>query len=112
MSNETIYDEQIAPKLLEIADLCKANGIPFHAVAYYKRDGEDYQREDAGVTRVNPADSMPAWTLLDAAYRARGNFDDLVNFLKKNVSPENDGSIYLGMFRDGGLFGPGGPLGG
>ena len=32
---EKVYDEQIAPKLMEIGKLCEENGIPFLAVAEY-----------------------------------------------------------------------------
>lgn len=33
--SEKIYDQEIAPKLKEVGDLCVANGIPFLAVAEY-----------------------------------------------------------------------------
>lgn len=91
---EQYYDEQIAPRLREIADLCKAKDMPMLVVVYF--DGED-----SGFTQVPPnkADDHPSWLLVASAWRARGNIDALCMSLARTVPVERDGSIALRMFR-------------
>lgn len=93
--NETIYDTEIAPLLSQVAQLCKAHGMPMAAAVYF--DGENSE-----LTQVPPtqgARSHPAWLLLFAAWKARGNIDTLCFGLADAVKPENDGSIVLRLIR-------------
>lgn len=57
--SEQFYDTEIAPKLLELCELCKARGIPFSATV-------EYQPDQRAQTRFLPDDSslpmfMMAW---------------------------------------------------
>lgn len=97
---EKLYDEQIAPKLQELAKLCDSNGLPFLAAVWY-----DGVRSDAcGLTQVHPpgCKANPGWTLMRQCWDARGNIDALCIGLARRVKPENDGSIVLRMLRKGG----------
>jgi hypothetical protein len=91
-NREAIYDNEIAPLLLRVAELCKAHGMPMVAAVYY--DGES-----SGMTRVPPEGSNPAWLLVHAAWLSRGNIDAMCIGLARSIKPENDGSIVLRQFR-------------
>ena len=80
--SEKLYDDVIAPKLLEVAKLCKEAGIPMLATVWF--DGED-----SGTTRIVPAEPHPSFTLAHAAHRCRGNIDRLCFALaRKDRRPE------------------------
>lgn len=94
MDNEKYYDDEIAPRLAEIAALCSARDMPMVAAVYF--DGEC-----SGVTQVPPTRDNPSWTLMLGAWQAHGNIDALCIGLARKIAPENDGSIALRMFRGG-----------
>ena len=91
---EQYYDEQIAPRLREIAELCKAKDMPMLAAVYFNG-------EDSGVTQVPPDKPLdhPPWFLLMCAWKARGNIDAMCMSLARTVPVERDGSIALRTFR-------------
>lgn len=91
---EKFYDDEIAPKLSEIAALCRENGMPMVAVVYF-------HGEYSGITQVPPTEPNAAWTLTRQTWEARGNIDALCISLARHVKPENDSSIVLRMLRDG-----------
>ena len=90
--SEEYYDKEIAPKLLEIARLCKEKKLPFLATVWF----ED---EDSGTTRVFPSESNPSFTLAHMANRCRGNIDKLCLALVRLVPIENDTSVVLRLLR-------------
>lgn len=90
--SEKLYDEEIAPRLKEVAELCKKAGIPMLATVWF-------QGEDSGTTRVFPGEPNPSFTLAHAAHRCRGNLDKLCFTLVREVSEENNGSVVLQMLR-------------
>lgn len=87
---EAIYDEVIAPKLLDVARICNEHGMPFLAQV-------EYAPGDYGTTADMPADrSLP----MDWAYvagRCRGNADDLIGYLISQARTRGHGSVYLKM---------------
>ena len=90
--SERLYDDEIAPKLLEAAQLCKKAGIPMLATVWF--DGEN-----SGTTQVFPNNPNPSFTLAYQAHQCKGNIDALCIGLARQVKPENDGSIVLRMLR-------------
>ncbi len=89
---EKFYDDEIAPKLSEIAKICREKGMPMVAAVYF-------QGEHSGLTQVPPEEPSAAWTLMRQCWAARGNIDSLCISLARHVKPENDGSIVLRMIR-------------
>lgn len=78
MSGEQFYDEVIAPKLMELAQLCQEKGMQFVAVV-------EYEQGEVGLTeRSELAIAGPQFRL--AAYGARcfGNADKLIGALLKD----------------------------
>ncbi|MBW2672247.1 MAG: hypothetical protein JRD89_02375 [Deltaproteobacteria bacterium] len=88
--SEKLYDEKIAPKLLEIAELCEEAGLPMLATVWYDGKG-------SGTTRVFPAEPNPSFTLAYAAQQCHGNLDKLCFAIARQVPDEHNGSIVLRM---------------
>ena len=94
-SCEKIYDDKIAPKLLEIGNICKENGIPFLAVVEYKPNKiarTDCQMNDEGLTMlitrhwINQAPNFDAFMM------------GLLRYVKeKNIDTKE--SIFINMFN-------------
>ena len=91
-TGEALYDAVLAPKLLEVAGLCKEAGIPMLATVWFDGDA-------SGTTRVLPTDRNAAFTLAHAANRCRGNIDNLCIALARDIPEEHDGSIVLRWLR-------------
>lgn len=96
--SEQLYDEELAPKLLEVARLCEKAGLPFLATVWF--DGEN-----SGTTRIVPKEPHPSFTLAHAAHRCGGNIDKLCLALTRSVPEEQNGSVVLRMLRGDGLPG-------
>jgi hypothetical protein len=92
--SEKIYDEQIAPLLLEVATLCKEHGLPMVATVWF--DGED-----SGTTRIPPEGEHPPFVLAHAACRSRGNLDSLCMALSRAYPMGTHNSIVLAMLQQG-----------
>lgn len=91
--SERYYDEEIAPRLLEIAKQCEGAGLPFLATVWF--DGEQ-----SGTTMACPTKSAP-FVLAEAAHRCGGNFDRLCIALLKQVSDdERNESIMLRILNE------------
>jgi len=90
-AREQYYDEVLAPKLREIADLCEAQNMPMVAAVYYHGEG-------SCLTHITP-DEHPAIMLMHLAWHARGNIDALCMAVVKRVKVENDNSIATRVFR-------------
>jgi len=93
-SKEDFYDAEIAPKLLELARLCSDRGIPFLAAVEF----------DGGVGRTQSKfdlETASAHTaLIYAACVSGGNFDLLVNGVRKLPHAVGHDSVYLHMFEN------------
>lgn len=88
--SEQVYDEQIAPKLLELAKICRDNGMPFLATV-------EYAPGDFGTTADLPAEadrSLPMdWSYVAA--RSRGNADSLIMHLMRQAHERGHASVLL-----------------
>lgn len=73
VERERIYDEFIAPKLLEVADLCRTHDLPMIAAVQYSGDSWG----ETSVTGVVGGEHL-ALTMMRIAARARGNLDSFV----------------------------------
>lgn len=89
-NKELIYDEEIAPKLLEIAKRCEELGISFVASV-------EYAPGERGRTEVHMPDSGFAQTLIHWAARCNGNIDSLFMTTDKHASKYGHTSIYLSL---------------
>ena len=88
--SEQVYDDLIAPKLLEVAAICHEHGMPFVAQV-------EYAPGDYGMTADLPARderSLPMdW--MHVAARSRGNADLLIGHLVDSAKTRGHGSVYL-----------------
>ncbi len=93
---EAVYDEEIAPLLMQAAKLCEQHGLPIVAVVWYSDIGH-------GRTTVcpdgAPPGSMPGFTLVNAAAQCEGNLDRLVIGLSRSVPKDRNNSAVLAMLR-------------
>lgn len=94
--SENLYDDVIAPKLLEVAKLCKEAGMPMLATVWF--DGEM-----GGTTRIVPDGPHPSFTLMYAAQKCRGNIDQLCFALAREVPDGPEHSLVLLMLKERGL---------
>lgn len=89
--NETIYDKEIAPRLLEIGEICKANGIPFMAVA-------EWSPGEIGRTDMRTNDECLEMTMIRHCAKTAPNIDGYIIGLSRYAN-ENcislDGSIVM-----------------
>lgn len=94
-SAEEIYDQDIAPKLLEIAKLCKENNFNFIATCHYHKESGGTTLQ---ISRPNIVTRMIIW-----AIESKGNLD--LFFFKalrytKNVCPDHN-SMVIDMLTKG-----------
>ncbi len=87
---EAYYDEEIAPRLMEVAKLCHEHGMPFVASV-------EYQPGDFGTTADLPAReerSLP----MDWAYtalRCGGNADSMIGHIMDGAKLGGHSSVFL-----------------
>jgi len=96
--SEAIYDEKIAPALMEVAKLCEQHNIPMLAVVEYK-PGE------IGETALQTPTQHMAMSMAHMASRCRGNLDSLViNILRfcGKQGIKTDASFVANQFGKGG----------
>ena len=94
MGNEKVYDEQIAPKLLEIGKICEKHKIPFVAVA-------EWGKGKIGQTSVNILDECLAMLMIKHCIKTAPNIDSYVMGLIKHAKENNidtSESIVLNLF--------------
>lgn len=94
--NEKLYDDVIAPKLLEVSRLCKDAGMPMLATVWF--DGES-----SGTTRTLPSEPHPPFTLAHAANRCGGNIDRLCMALAREVPDGAEQSVVLMLLKQANL---------
>jgi hypothetical protein len=91
-SSEQIYDEQIAPLLLQAAGIAKENDIDFIAVVDIADEDDPYA---AAVTRTLGKSPQVAIALVNEAVDACGNFDRLVISVYRKQKGMQHTSAYL-----------------
>jgi hypothetical protein len=89
---ETVYDEQIAPLLLQAAKLCHEHGMPFVAQV-------EYQPGDFGMTADLPAREQRSLPMdwMYVAGNCRGNADSMIGHLVDGARERGHTSVYLSM---------------
>ena len=91
MDTEKIYDKEIAPKLLEIAKICKEYGFPFLAVV-------EYAINKIGRTEIATHDECLKMTMIRHCTKTAPNIDayliGLIKWAKEN-NINMDSSIFL-----------------
>lgn len=96
---EKIYDEEIAPLLLEASKKCQAAGIPFIAAAFYCHK-TDVQEQAWGETTFIPADCQSAHIrTVQAAVNANGNADTLIWWMMRHGEKHGHNSACLSILE-------------
>lgn len=88
MNKEEYYDQNIAPKLLEIGKECENAGLTFIAVCEY--EGGDY----GGTRTIQPNSGYPI-RLVDLAVQCEGNVDSLMFAVMRHAREHGHSSIIL-----------------
>lgn len=86
--DEQFYDTEIAPRLLVIAEMCKARG--FALVAHVQ-----WSEEDSGRTERTPHGQWPATRIVQYAARCHGNVDSLIAALLRDGQEYGHNSMFL-----------------
>lgn len=90
---ERFYDEEIAPKLLDLARACEERGLGFVAVV-------EWSPGDCGQTATLPAGAGPAIRMAELAGRSRGDVDSFVIAIGKSDLARN-GHNSIALMRMG-----------
>lgn len=94
--SETIYDEQIAPLLLQAGKLCEQHGLAMVAVV-------EYEKEKRGETRVLPDGAGLAMLMLSMLAASGNNIDqfliNVIRFCNREGMPLEQ-SMFLGKYAD------------
>lgn len=92
--SETIYDEQIAPLLLQAGELCEQNGLAMVAVV-------EYEKEKRGETRVLPDGAGLAMLMLSMLAASGNNIDqfliNVIRFCNREGMPLEQ-SMFIGKY--------------
>jgi len=86
--SEQIYDEQVAPALMEIMKVCNANGMPFIAQV-------EYAPGEFGTSADLPEGRSLVMGLMYAAGRCRGNVDSLIMWMMNHAKEHGHSSAFL-----------------
>lgn len=86
--SEQVYDEQIAPKLLEVRKLCEQHGLPLVAQV-------EYAPGDFGMTKFLPEQSNLAMLLMNSAAMCKNNVDSLFIAIERHAREHGHSSVYL-----------------
>lgn len=97
MTNEEIYDTEIAPELLKLSLRCRELKMPFVAQV-------EYERGETGRTEFCPpatGDARPSTKQLFVHYAARcnGNIDSFLMTVIKDAEKHGHSSMYLHMLK-------------
>lgn len=94
--SEAIYDEQIAPLLLQAGKLCEQHGLAMVAVV-------EYEREKRGETRVLPDGAGLAMLMLSMLAASGNNIDrflmSVIRFCNREGMPLEQ-SMFLRQYAD------------
>lgn len=91
-ANEKIYDEEIAPLLKQVGELCTKHGFPFIARVQYERTESD---SAVGDTFFIPPHTAMKTRLAFQAMRSNANIDVLIAWIEKEAEKTGHSSIYL-----------------
>lgn len=98
MTNEEIYDAEIAPALLKISQRCQELGFPFVAcVEWEQKEGQRGRTEFCPPTNNPETRPTAAQLLVHYAARSNGNVDALLMGVMKDSRKYGHSSIYLKM---------------
>lgn len=89
--SEKLYDEEIAPKLKELSELCQRAGIPFVALV-------EYAPGEHGRTEFVPMSASIQMHITTMAARCNANVDGLMIGIKRTCERkgiDTSASIYL-----------------
>ena len=86
--SEQVYDEIVAPMLLEVMKVCHEHGMPIAATVEYA-PGEYGTSADLPADRSLPMD----WAYVAA--RSNGNADVLIGHLVSQAEVRGHGSVFL-----------------
>jgi hypothetical protein len=89
---ENVYDEEIAPLLLEVGRMCEAHGFSFLAMV-------EWHPGETGITHTMQAGSGAAIRLADMAALSRGNFDSLTYAAMRYGKEHGHNSIVLSILE-------------
>lgn len=92
--SETIYDEHIAPLLLQAGKLCEQHGLAMVAVV-------EYEKEKRGETRVLPDGAGLAMLMLSMLAASGNNIDqfliNVIRFCNREGMPLEQ-SMFIGKY--------------
>lgn len=88
MTNEEIYDAEIAPKLLELCKRCQELGFSFAA-------NVEWELGNTGRTEFQSKDASAKQLLVHWAARCNGNVDALFMAIDKSAFKNGHSSAYL-----------------
>ena len=94
--SEAIYDEQIAPLLLQVGKLCEQHGFAFVAVV-------EYEKEMRGETRLLPSGAGLAMMFLSMLSASGNNIDSyLIKVIRfcKDQGISLDSSMFLQSYAE------------
>lgn len=96
MTNEEIYDQEIAPKLLKLCQRCQGLGMSFIACVEYDASNQgigrtEFEMPDEG-TKLSAAQRLTHW-----AARSEGNIDRLLIAVMRHAEKNGHSSAYLRM---------------
>lgn len=87
---ESIYDEQIAPLMAQLLEICQREGIPMFASFQYSADGFCSSALGTGHCVFKHYNA-----LLQCAENNGVNVDKYMNWVAKDARKNGHGSIYL-----------------
>jgi hypothetical protein len=85
---ERIYDEEIAPALLDVAQKCEAHGFALVAHA-------EWWPGETGITNIVPDGSSAQMRMTQLAAHAHGNLDGFFIAIKKQFPEAGDQSMFM-----------------
>lgn len=86
--SEQIYDDLIAPKLLEVGKICEQHGLPLVAQV-------EYAAGDFGMTKFLPEQSSLLMKLMFQAGACGNNVDALFFAIERHAREHGHSSVYL-----------------
>lgn len=94
MTNEEIYDTEIAPELLRLGQRCQELGMSFIACVEYDAPNQGIGRTEyhGPIKGVSAAQLLVHW-----AARCNGNVDSLFMAIDRHAKEHGHSSVYLSM---------------
>lgn len=95
LDNEAIYDQEIAPLMSQIIDICKKHQIPMFATFEYAPGSfcDTFLPDETGKNSITF--QMIIW-----AARSRGNGDRLIQGMMSHAKKHGNESVFLGILLE------------